>query len=258
MKRLLSMGLLTCTLLMSGCQVYDNALDDVSTEIGNVADGKEHDVGDKTESPTDVPSVSDLPLGLDYVELNNNKPTFTNDELELTEPFMAFEPLDEYGRVGVADALLDEELMPPEQHERGGLSHVTPTGWYQNARGDEVSEMVDGGWLYNRSHLIGHQLGGDETDVAENLMTGTRAFNLNMLEFENAVAAVVEQGTQVRYRVTPVFDNGNLLSHGVIMEGFSLDEDGELGDELSFNIFIPNEQDGIVFDYRDGTWGLEQ
>lgn len=241
------MGLLAVGLLLSGC----DTIPDQSTDLPDVS------ITDKTSTLADVPSASALPLNVNYVELNNNTPTFSNDDLEITEPFIAFTALDEYGRVGVSDALLDEELMPPEQHERGGLSHVTPTGWVQNARGDEVSEMVDGGWLYNRSHLIGHQLGGDDTDVAENLMTGTRQFNLNMLEFENAVADVVEQGTQVRYRVTPVFDDRDLLPYGVIMEGFSLDDDGDLGTELSFNIFIPNEQSSILLNYHDGTWAVD-
>lgn len=205
----------------------------------------------------DLPSADDLPLGEDYIELNNNIPTFTNAELEQVEPYFSFSDLDHLGRVGVADALLDEELMPPEQYQRGGLSHVTPTGWNQNTRGDRVSEMVSGGWLYNRSHLIGHQMAGSDTDVAENLMTGSRQFNVNMIPFENFVANTVEQGIQVRYRVTPVFDGDNLLSHGVIMEGFSLDEVGDLGDTLTFNIFVPNEQDGITFDYSDGTWDVD-
>lgn len=227
----------------------DEPLSDEQDEPDEIADAYSPDL-------IDLPSADDLPLGEDYIELNNNIPLFTNADLEISEPYFTFADLDHLGRVGVADALLDESLMPPEQFERGGLGHVTPTGWNQNTRGDRVSKMVSGGWLYNRSHLIGHQMAGEDTDVAENLMTGSRQFNVNMIPFENFVANTVEQGIQVRFRVTPVFDGDNLLSHGVIMEGFSLDDVGELGDALTFNIFVPNEQDGIVFDYTDGTWEI--
>ena len=293
MKRWLTLGVLASTLVLGGCEATadDTKSVDVSRFLVDTEelDGEPMESIDETGEPSgesvesadepnepgdddveseadntvtysvdliDLPSADDLPLGEDYIELNNNIPTFTNDELEQVEPYFTLSDLDHLGRVGVADALLDEELMPPEQFERGGLSHVTPSGWNQNTRGDRVSEIVSGGWLYNRSHLIGHQMAGPETDVAENLMTGTRQFNMNMLPFENFVADVVEQGIQVRYRVTPVFDGDNLLSHGVIMEGFSLDEVGHLGDALTFNIFVPNEQDGIMLDYSNGTWDV--
>lgn len=230
--------------------------DDADNVAESAEDEQDHD-GTYSLDHMDLPSADDLPLGEDYIELNNNIPIFTNDELEQVEPFFSFAALDDLGRIGVANALLDEELMPPEQTARGSLSHVTPTGWNQNDRGDAVSDIVSGGWLYNRSHLIGHQMAGSDTDVAENLMAGARQFNENMLLFENFVADVVEQGTQVRYRVTPVFDGDNLLSHGVVMEGFSLDDTGDLGDALTFNVFVPNEQDGITFDYRDGSWDVD-
>lgn len=263
MKKLLIMGLLSSTIVLSGCETVEPLEIEDLTQLVTLPVVEDADVVDipsaeDVASAEGVPSAEDLPLGEDYIEINNNIPYFTNEELEVDEAFIDFSTLDYLGRVGEANALLDEELMPPEQFERGGLGHITPSGWNQNQRGDAVSEMVSGGWLYNRSHLIGHQMGGEGTDVAENLITGTRQFNMNMLPFENFVANVVENGTQVRYRVTPVYDGDNLLSHGVVMEGFSLDEVGELGDELTFNIFIPNEQDGITLDYSDGSWSVAE
>lgn len=194
----------------------------------------------------DLPGPEDLPLDALYIEVNDNIPFFTTEELEVSEPFDSYTPLDELGRVGVAEALLDVDLMPEE--ERGSIGHIEPTGWNQGNY-----EIVSGNWLYNRSHLIGHQMTG--YDGRENLMTGTRQFNAEgMLPFENFVANVVEEEEmQVRYRVTPLFEGDNLLSHGIVMEGFSVDDDGET---LTFNVFVPNQQDGIELDYETGDHAL--
>lgn len=194
----------------------------------------------------ELPNPEDLPLDTVYIEVNDNVPMFTNEELEVSEPFQTYESQDELGRVGVADALLDVELMPAEQ--RGSISHIDPTGWNQGNY-----EIVSGNWLYNRSHLIGHQMTG--YDGRDNLMTGTRQFNVEgMLPFENFVASVVEDTEmQVRYRITPVFEDDNLLSHGIVMEGFSIDDNGET---LIFNVFVPNQQDGIELDYETGEHEL--
>ena len=190
----------------------------------------------------DLPDPKDLPLDDVYIEVNDNVPLFTNEELEVSEPFHAYDSRDELGRVGMAEALLDVELMPAEQ--RGSISHIDPTGWNQGNY-----DVVSGNWLYNRSHLIGHQMTG--YDGKNNLMTGTRQFNVEgMLPFENFVASVVEDTEmQVRYRVTPLFEDDNLLAHGILMEGFSLDDNGET---LTFNVFVPNQQDGIELDYETG------
>lgn len=194
----------------------------------------------------DLPSPEDLPLEDVYIEVNDNVPLFTNEDLEVSEPFHSYESRDELGRVGVADALLDVELMPAEQ--RGSISHIDPTGWNQGNY-----DVVSGNWLYNRSHLIGHQMTG--YDGKNNLMTGTRQFNVEgMLPFENFVASVVEDTEmQVRYRVTPLFEDDNLLAHGIVMEGFSVDDNGET---LTFNVFVPNQQDGIELDYETGDHAL--
>ena len=200
------------------------------------------------EELAQLPSPEDLPLDVHYIEINDNIPMFTNEELEVSEPFFSHDPLDHLGRVGVANALLDVELMPAEQ--RGSISHIKPTGWNQ-----EKYDIVSGGWLYNRSHLIGHQLTG--YDGEDNLITGTRQFNVDgMLPFENFIASVVEDTEmQVRYRVTPIFEGDNLLAHGITMEGFSIDDNGET---LSFNIFVPNQQDGVTLDYTTGVATLNE
>ncbi|MCC5890700.1 MAG: DNA/RNA non-specific endonuclease [Alkalibacterium sp.] len=230
-------------------------------ESDEESDSDETDINEEAEEETeeeseselvydiesvDLPEPDDLPLETLYIEINDNIPFFTNEELEVSEPFDSYEPKDQLGRVGVAEALLDVDLMPSE--ERGSIGHIEPSGWNQGNY-----EVVSGNWLYNRSHLIGHQMTG--YDGRENLMTGTRQFNAEgMLPFENFVANVVEEEEmQVRYRVTPLFEGDNLLSHGIVMEGFSVDDDGET---LTFNVFVPNQQDGIELDYETGDHEL--
>lgn len=197
---------------------------------------------DFSEVLASLPTPDDLPLDVDYIEINNNIPLFTNADLEIAEPYHSYEELDYLGRVGEANALLDVSLMPAG--DRGSISHIKPTGWMQ-----QKYEVVSGGWLYNRSHLIGHQMTG--YDGEDNLMTGTRQFNVEgMLPFENFVANTVSQDElQVRYRIRPIYQEDNLLAHGITMEGFSVDDDGAT---LTFNIFVPNQQDGVTINYATG------
>lgn len=227
----LMIGLVGTALLLSACEPLGEA-------AGNASSIEE----------ANLPGPEDLPLDTVYIEVNENIPFFTNEELEVSESFHTYAPLDELGRVGTADALLDVDLMPAEQ--RGSIGHIEPTGWNQGNY-----DIVSGNWLYNRSHLIGHQMTG--YDGRDNLMTGTRQFNVEgMLPFENFVANVIEESEmQVRYRITPLFEGDNLLSHGIVMEGFSVDDDG---DTLTFNVFVPNQQDGIELDYETGEhWLVE-
>lgn len=147
------------------------------------------------------------------------------------------------GRVTEANAVVGVEIMPAEQ--RGSISHIEPTGWNQAS----YANIGSGGWLYNRSHLIGHQMTGN--DDYENIMTGTRWFNIRMLEYENYVANYVEETeNHVRYRVTPVFEGNNLVASVAYMEGFSIEDNGE---GLMFNIYIPNVQPGVMLNYADGS-----
>ena len=184
--------------------------------------------------------------------INDNVPYFTNDELLEIDPGYTLSDLDELGRVQVANATLSQDIMPDEK--RGSISHVTPTGWNQNARGDEVGQVVPGGWLYNRSHMIGHQLSG-LNDEKENLMTGTKFFNnYTMLPIENFVANYIEEEDEsVRFRVTPHFEGDNLLASGMFMEGLTLHDIGDEDPDIMFNIYVPNIQPGVTLNYADGS-----
>lgn len=152
---------------------------------------------------------------------------------------------DELGRCSTAEAMVGVETMPTDDRE--DISSVTPTGW-ANKRYD--SNIVDGGWLYNRCHLIGFQLTG-ENDNAENLITGTRYLNIDgMLPFENMIDDYVdESGNHVMYRVTPVYEGNNLVADGVIMEAYSVEDAGA---GINFDVYCYNVQPGIEIDYATG------
>ena len=158
---------------------------------------------------------------------------------------------DSEGRCTTAEALVGTETMPTE--EREDISSVTPTGW-DNKRYD--SELVDGGWIYNRCHLIGYQLTGENAN-ADNLITGTRYLNIEgMLPFENEVADYVrETGNHVMYQVTPVYDEDNLVASGVVMEAESVEDNGK---GIDFNVYCYNVQPGIEIDYSNGNNGLAE
>ena len=155
----------------------------------------------------DIPPFTDQP----YVILGDNVPTFTETEKAVTTSFEDYAPLDSLGRCGVTYACIGRDLMPTE--ERGSIGSVKPSGW-QTVKYD----IVDGKYLYNRCHLIGFQLTGENAN-RENLITGTRYLNIEgMLPFENMVADYIkETGNHVLYRVTPVFEGNNLVASGVII-----------------------------------------
>lgn len=189
-------------------------------------------------------SPQSVPSGNAYIAVNNNNPYFTNEDITSPEAYETYGALDSLGRVTVANAVLGVELMPAE--ERGDISSVEPTGWDQ-ARYSNVS----GGWLYNRSHLIGFQLTGENANP-RNLITGTRWFNVEgMLPIENYVADYIETTeNHVRYRITPVFEGTNLLASGVYMEGFSIEDNGK---GIRFNVYVPNRQPGVEINYANGS-----
>ncbi len=178
-----------------------------------------------------------------YTIINNNVPQFTYNEIT-TVAFENYSELDDLGRCGPAIACIGQEIMPTE--ERGAIGQIKPSGW-QMAKYD----IVDGNYLYNRCHLIGYQLSGENANE-KNLITGTRYMNVNgMLPFENMVADYIkETNNHVMYRVTPVFDENNLLAKGVQMEAFSVEDNGK---GISFNVFVDNIQPGIEINYLDGT-----
>lgn len=180
-----------------------------------------------------------------YEELNGNKPSFTSSELTQTI-YEDYGKLDALERVSVCEANIDQSLMPAEGEKRESISSVYPTGWKQ-----KKYDFVSGKYLYNRSHLIGWQLTGENANK-NNLMTGTRTFNASgMLPFENAVASYVKQNSQnnVLYRVTPVFQGDNLLASGVIMEAESVDD---LGASVCFCVFVYNVEKGVSINYETG------
>ncbi len=182
-----------------------------------------------------------------YVVLNNNEPLFTDEEL-VTTSYETYSELDNLGRVGVAVACIGLDLMPTE--ERGSISEVTPTGWVQASY-----DIVDAGWLYNRCHLIGWQLSGEDANE-QNLITGTRYLNIEgMLSFENMVADYVEEtGNHVMYRVTPHFEGDNLLANGLQIEAYSVEDEGE---GICFHVYCYNVQPGITILYETGENSIE-
>ena len=186
----------------------------------------------------EVPVYSGNP----YIEVNSNKPYFKNYEL-IDASFEYYSKLDKLGRCGVCMASVGEDIMPTEKRE--SISSVTPTGWI-----NKKYDNVDGKYLYNRCHLIGFQLTGENANK-RNLITGTRYLNVDaMLIFENMVDDYVEKtGNNVVYRSTPVFGENNLLADGVLLEGYSV-EDGGKG--ISFCVYCYNVQPGIFIDYKTG------
>lgn len=182
-----------------------------------------------------------------YAEVNDNVSQFTEEQIT-TESFESYSDLDDLGRCGPAIACIGKDIMPTE--ERGAIGQVKPSGW-QMAKYD----IVDGKYLYNRCHLIGYQLSGENANE-KNLITGTRYMNMEgMLPFENMVAAYIEEtDNHVMYRVTPIFTENNLLADGVQMEAVSVEDNGK---GISFNVFVYNMQPGIEINYLDGTSKLE-
>ena len=197
----------------------------------------------KTEH-ANIPAYS----GEAVIELNGNKPEFTEDEIK-SEFFETYSELDSLGRCGVAFACLDEEHMPFGERESIGM--VKPTGWQI----DKYDFIDNGGFIYNRCHLIGWQLTG-QNEEEKNLITGTRIMNTEgMLPYENRVASYLRtSGEHVMYRVTPVFYGKEMLSRGVQIEAYSVEDDG-VG--LSFNVFCYNVQPGVEINYANGENHLQ-
>ena len=188
--------------------------------------------------------------GSPYVVINNNVPSFTKEELT-TKSYEYYSELDDLGRCGVTCANIGKDLMPTE--ERGEIGMVKPTGWHTV----KYPEVIEDLFLYNRCHLIGYQLSGENANE-KNLITGTRYFNTQgMLPFENEVAGYVRKtGNHVLYRVTPIFEGDNLVAEGVLMEAYSVEDKGK---GVEFCVFVYNVQPGIEIDYATGeSWLLEK
>lgn len=194
-------------------------------------------------------SIEDVPeySGQPYVIINDNEPYFDKDNLT-TQSFEKYSSLDSLGRCGVAYANISEETMPTEK--RGNIGMIKPSGWQI-----KKYDFIDGKYLYNRCHLIGYQLSGENANE-KNLITGTRYMNTEgMLPFENQVADYVQEtGNHVLYRVTPVFEGNHLVADGVLMEAMSVEDQGL---DLEFNVFVYNVQPGVKIDYATGNSQLE-
>ena len=180
--------------------------------------------------------------GTPFVTVNNNLPFFTAQEIT-TESFEKYTSLDSLGRCGMAFASIGKNIMPTSDRE--SIGNVKPSGW-QTIK----YEFIDGKYLYNRCHLIGYQLSGENANIL-NLITGTRYMNTEgMLPFENKVKDYIEKtNNHVLYRVTPIFENDNLLASGVVMEALSVEDNGE---GICFNVFCYNVQPGVIINYKNG------
>lgn len=254
----ISLALSACseTILTESESINSSPTDDYNTEfqeeIEQSDSSSENTPSSTFDSQDSIPDNSDeiSPYsGQPYIEINDNIPYFTESDLT-TESFELYSNLDEYGRCGVAYASIGIDIMPTE--ERGEIGQIRPSGWHTV----KYNDIIDGNYLYNRCHLIGYQLAGENTNE-KNLITGTRYLNVQgMLPFENMVTDYVkETGNHVLYRVTPIFEGDNLLASGVLMEAESVEDKG---DGILFCVYLYNVQPGIIIDYASGESCLDE
>ena len=255
LRSLLLTLFITSSLFLTGCSTNDSASKHTTTTITQekkteqIVKPQEYLI--QKEKPKNKPTIvapvidiKSIPEYTDkpFVPINNNTPFFLSTDL-VTESFEHYSNLDTLGRCGFAFANIGKDIMPTTKRE--SISHITPSGWksveYDN---------IEGNYLYNRSHLIGFQLSGENAND-KNIITGTRFFNVNgMLPFENMVADYIkETNNHVLYRVTPIFENDNLIANGVLIEAKSVEDNGQ---GVLFNVFVYNVQPDITIDYKTG------
>lgn len=195
--------------------------------------------------------VSEIPAysGIAYVKINNNVPFFNANEIT-TNSFEKYSNLDTLGRCGIAYACLSQELMPDD--ERGAIGSVKPTGWHTV----KYPSVIEDNYLYNRCHLIAWCLSGENANE-KNLITGTRYLNVEgMLPFEEMVANYIDEtANHVMYRVTPIFDGDNLVASGVLMEAYSVEDNGE---GICFCVYCYNVQPNIEINYLTGESNIKE
>ena len=254
MRKRLLFCLAACTILIGGYIFYG------TSNAGN--EEKTIQIEETEEVPTTGTTVAGAESttfsidqvgtysGNPYIAINNNVPYFTDSEMTRTDAFETYSNLDSLGRCGVAYANICNELMPTE--ERGEIGSIKPSGWHTA----NYHEYIDGNYLYNRCHLIGYQLSGENANE-KNLITGTRYLNVQgMLPFEEEVADYVERtGNHVLYRVTPIFEGNNMVVSGVLMEAYSVEDQGK---GVMFNVYCYNVQPGIVINYSTGDSALAE
>lgn len=237
-KTLLSV-LIAVLLTFSGCSSdeTENSID----KLLKLITASEQESTDIEQEIIDLDNRPEY-FGEPYVVINNNIPYF--DSSEYTEiSFEYYSELDSLGRCGEAYANIGTDIMPTE--ERENIGSIKPSGWHT-----VKYDIIDGKYLYNRCHLIGYQLSGENANV-NNLITGTRYLNVKgMLPFENITADyITETENHVLYRVTPIFTEDNLVADGVLMEAYSVEDNG---DGICFCVFVYNVQPGIEIDYATG------
>lgn len=244
-------------MVFTGCDANkDTDGKETKLTVQNNDGTKDNNANKDTETPTEAPepegvlSIDDVPAYSDkaFILINNGQPDFKESDLR-TAAYEYYSPLDSLGRCGYVMACVCKDTMPTGP--RGSIGHVNPTGWNNN-----VYEIVDGGYLYNRCHLIGWQLTGEDANRS-NLITGTRYMNIEgMLPFENMVADYVKDtGNHVMYRITPIYDGNNLLASGVHLEGYSVEDKGA---GICFNVYAYNVQPGVVINYATGENHLDE
>ncbi len=218
-------------MFLIGAMTFSEEIKNFVSDIYPIQETYSYDIGE-------IPEYN----GEKYVILNNNEPYFKVEDYS-SEAFEEYSPLDSLGRCGVAIANIDKSLMPIE--ERGSIGMIKPSGWHT-----VKYNFVDGKYLYNRCHLIGYQLTGENANE-KNLITCTRNMNAKvMLEFENKVADYVKKtDNHILYRVTPIFEGDNLLAKGVEMEALSIEDEGK---GIKFNVFVYNVEDGVSINYKTG------
>ena len=228
--------------------VSDESIVDAAIIEETVAEPKAYNENIKVEAPpfkaSDIPEYNGSP----YAEINNNVPFFTDHP---DSSFAIYSPLDNLGRCGVTYANISKDLMPTEK--RGEIGSIRPSGWHTVKYNDLIKDL----YLYNRCHLIGYQLTGENANE-RNLITGTRYMNTEGMEpFESRVANYISsRNAHVLYRVTPIFDGNDLLARGVLMEAYSTEDDGT---GICFCVFCYNVQPGIGINYADGdSWVIEE
>lgn len=226
-----------------------------STIVNNqqvVENKQETNIEENTKSErSNTISLENIPeySGTPYIELNGNRPEFTDDEKQNTTSFEKYSELDSLERCGVAFANVGKDIMPTEK--RGAIGMIKPSGWHTV----KYPEVIKDNYLWNRCHLIAFMLAGENANQ-KNLITGTRYLNIEgMLPFENQVADYVkETNNHVLYRVTPIFKDDELVARGVQMEAYSVEDNGS---GVCFNVYVYNVQPGIIIDYATGNSELD-
>lgn len=253
--------LLAIATIFTGCASTDLSGTEAAGHVAGAVVAGEDSSGalgskDKADGPQDdlvnnnsYVSLDAIPAydGKAYVAINNNEPFFTDSDMTTTA-FENYSDLDSLGRCGVAYANICKEIMPTEK--RGKIGMIKPSGWH-TVKYDVIKDR----YLYNRCHLIGYQLAGENANP-KNLITGTRYLNVEgMLPFENLVADYVNNtGNHVLYRVTPMFSGSNLVANGVLIEAKSVEDNGG---GILFNVYCYNVQPGVGINYENGDSWLD-